>query len=340
MGQTGTFSTETIGDLSKISDITRAVYRQTTPKTVLSTAVSEIGKYLNVSRCFAVVGPPGQAPQMASEWVPPGTDPSGGPQIVKLLAQLSRAAPDALGGIQLRGATIPGLSDMGLNTALGVQIMDKETQTPAGMLVVGSNTPRDWKPNESYFLQAVGDQVLLCVNHTKLRSLMRTLGATDTKTGVLGPGSYQDCLLAESGRAKADSASFSLVLLQVESGQEILRKHGETMLEKHMEQLAVALQAGLRANDIVVKYTAWALAFVLPNTAIAPARQLADKLCKVGLGVQPSWSKEPLKLSGAAVEAHSRSDYENEDIVTDLMNRAEFCLEDARKQGGNVVVAP
>jgi len=337
--QASAFSSETMGDLSKISEITRAIYRQTTPKTVLSNAVSEIGKHLNVARCFAVVGPPGQPPQMASEWVPPGNTASGGPQIVKLLGQLSRAVPDALGGIQLRGSTMPGMSDMGLETALGVQLVDKETQTPAGMLVVGSAVPREWKPNESYFLQAVGDQVLLCVNHTKLRSLMRTLGATDSKTGVLGPGSYQDCLMAEAGRSKVDATSFSLVILQVDGGPEVLRKQGETMLEKHMEQLAVAMQSGLRANDIVVKYTGWALAFVLPGTPLAPARQLADKLRKVGVGLRPAWSKDPVKLSAAAVEAVTRADYENEDVVTDLINRAEFCLEDARKQGGDVVVS-
>lgn len=338
--ESGAFSAETMGDLSKISEITRAVYRQTTPKTVLSTAVSEIGKYLNVTRCIAVVGPPGQPPQMASEWVQPGTGGSGGPQIVKLLQNLQRAVPDALGGITLRGSTVPPLNEMGLETALGVQLVDKETQTAAGMLVVGSANAREWKPNESYFLQAVGDQVLVCVNHTKLRSLMRTLGAADTRTGVLGPGSYQDCLLAETGRAKADGAQFSLIILQVDGGPELLRQQGETMLEKYMEQLAVALQAGVRANDIVVKYTAWALAFVLPNTAMAPARQLAEKLRKVGAGVRPSWSQTPPKVSAAAVEAVARPDYETEDIVIDLINRVEFCLEDARKAGGDVVVAP
>jgi tetratricopeptide (TPR) repeat protein/GGDEF domain-containing protein len=338
--QSGVFSADTIGDLSKISEITKAVYRQTTPKTVLSTAVSEIGKYLNVTRCIAVVGPPGQAPQMASEYVQPGATPSGGPQIMKLLGQLTRSVPDALGGITLRGSSVPPLGEIGLETVLGVQMVDKESQAPAGTLVVGSAAAREWKPNESYFLQAVGDQVLLCVNHTKLRSLMRTLGAADVKTGVLGPGSYQDCLLAESNRAKMDTAPFSLVILQVDGGQELVRQQGETMIEKYMEQLAVALQSGLRANDIVVKYTAWALAFILPNTPMTAARPLADKLRKTGVGVKPAWASNSLKLSAAAVEATARPDYESEDIVTDLINRVEFCLEDARKQGGDVVVAP
>jgi diguanylate cyclase (GGDEF)-like protein len=336
--QAGGYSAETIGDLSKISEITKAVYRQGTPKTVLSTGVTEIGRHLGVTRCIAVVGPPGQPPQMASEYVAPGTAPSGGAQIVKLLAQFALATPDALGGFQIRG--IPALAEMGLDSALGVQLNDKETQTSAGMLIAGSAAPRDWKPNESYFLQSCGDQILMCVNHTKLRSLMRTLAVADVKTGVLGSGSYQDCLMAEANRAKLDTAPLSLIILQMDQGPELIRQQGEPLMERYMEQLAVALQAGLRQNDVAVKYTAWSLAFILPNTALANARTLADKLRKASLGVRPPWNSAPVKLSAIAVEAVTRPDYDNEDIVTDLINRAEFCLDDARKKGGDTVVAP
>lgn len=334
----GTYSAETIGDLSKISEITRAVYRQGTPKTVLSTGVTEVGRHLGVTRCIVVVGPPGQPPQMASEYVAPGTTPSGGPQIVKLLAQFTGATPDALGGIQLRG--IPALSEAGLQTALGVHLTDKESQTSAGMLIAGNAAAREWKPNESYFLQACGDQILMCVNHTKLRSLMRTLAVADVKTGVLGPGSYQDCLMAESNRAKLESAPLSLIILQMDQGPELMRQQGESMMERYMEQLAVALQSGLRQNDLAVKYTAWALAFILPNTALVNARTLADKLRKASLGVRPPWNSAPVKLSAAAVEAVARPDYESEDIVTDLINRVEFCLEEVRKSGGGTIIAP
>jgi hypothetical protein len=38
------------------------------------------------------------------------------------------------------------------------------------------------------------------------------------------------------------------------------------------------------------------------------------------------------------VEAAARQDYESEDIVTDLINRAEFTIEEARKRGGDTVV--
>lgn len=336
---TGTYSADTLRDLGKISEITRAVHRQSTPKAVLSTAVNEIGKYLKVGRCLAVVGPPGQPPQMASEYCAPGVDPSGGAQIVKLLGPLAQAKPDDMGAFELGVVEVPALRDLSLECALGVQLTDRETQAVSGFLVVGEATARRWKPNESYFLQAVGDQVLIGVNHTKLRSLMRTLAVADEKTGLLGRGSYQDCLLSEANRSKSQSTPLSLVILSVDKGMELLRQHGEPQFDRHMEQLSRALQATVRQNDLAVKYTSWALAFILPDTKLADALQLAEKFRMVSASVRPPWNQSELSLSASVVEAVSRPDYDAEDIITDLINRAEFGLEEARKKGGNAVLS-
>ncbi len=35
----------------------------------------------------------------------------------------------------------------------------------------------------------------------------------------------------------------------------------------------------------------------------------------------------------------AKHEYDSEDIVTDLINRAEFSIEEARKRGGDTVVA-
>jgi diguanylate cyclase (GGDEF)-like protein len=335
----GTYSADTLRDLGKISEITRAVHRQSTPKAVLSTAVNEIGKYLKVARCLTVVGPPGQPPQMASEYCASGVDQSGGAQIVKLLGPLAHAKPDDMGAFELDGAEVPALRDLGLACALGVQLTDRETQAVSGFLVVGDAVARHWKPNESYFLQAVGDQVLIGVNHTKLRSLMRTLAVADEKTGLLGRGSYQDCLLSEANRGKSQSTPLSLVILSMDKGMEMLRQQGEPQFDRHMEQLARALQATVRQNDLAVKYTSWALAFILPDTKLADALVLAEKLRKVSANVRPPWNQSELSLSASVVEAVNRPDYDAEDIITDLINRAEFGLEEARKKGGDAVLS-
>jgi len=46
-----------------------------------------------------------------------------------------------------------------------------------------------------------------------------------------------------------------------------------------------------------------------------------------------------MTVSAGVVEAIARVDYDTEDIVTELINRAESSLEEARKRGGDSVVS-
>jgi diguanylate cyclase (GGDEF)-like protein len=333
------YAPETLRDLAKISEINQNVFRQPSPRAMLSVAVNEVGNHLRATRCLAVVGAPGQPPQMASEFCASGIQASAGGNIVRLIGQIERATPDALGGFPLDAATSPALKEMGLETILGVQLTDPETQSPAGMLIAGFAAPHAWKPNETYFLQSIGDQMLLCVHHTRLRSLVRTIAVADEKTGLLARSSYMDCLLQESQRTRKQGVPLALALLQVDGGPELLRQQGEAPFERYMEQLGRTVQAVVRQSDLAVKYTSWALAFILPDTPLAGARTLAEKLKKATGNLRAPWDGAQVTLSVAIAEAIARQDFDNEDIVTDLINRAESGLEEARKRGGNEIVS-
>jgi diguanylate cyclase (GGDEF)-like protein len=333
------YAPETLRDLAKISEINQNVFRQPSPRAMLSVAVNEVGNYLRAARCLAVVGPPGQPPQMASEFCASGVEASSGNLIVRLIGQIERATPDPLGGLPLEAAAAPILKEMGLETSLGVQLTDPETQSPAGMMIVGFAAPHTWKPNETYFLQSIGDQMLMCVHHTRLRTLVRTLAVADEKTGLLARGSYIDCLLHESQRARTQGIPLALALLQIDGGPELLRQQGEGPFDRYMEQLGKAVQAIVRQTDLAIKYTSWALAIVLPDTPLSGARMFAEKLKKSLGGLRPPWDGGQLTMSVAVAEAIARQDYDNEDIVTDLINRVEAGLEEARKRGGNEIIA-
>ena len=334
----GGFSSETLRDLSKIAEINRAIYRQATPRAVLSVAVDEVGKYLKASRCLAIIGAPGAPPQMAAEFCAPGFAASPGGVLFRLLAQIERAAPDQLGGLPLEASAASALREIGLETALTVLLTDKETVEPAGLLLVGHGSRHAWKQNETYFLQAVGDQMLLTVNHTRLRSLVRTLAVADEKTGLLARSSYQDCLLSEAQRAKSQRAPLALAILQVDRAPELAQSHGDAALDRHLEQMAKAVLPVVRQNDIAVKYSSSALAFILPDTPLNGAQGLAEKLRRVAASVAPAWGGNASTLSGGVVEAAAPAEYDSEDIVTDLINRAESALEEARSKGGNLLV--
>jgi diguanylate cyclase (GGDEF)-like protein len=337
--KTGVYTAETLRDLAKISEINQKIFRQQTPRAMLNTAVNEVGAYLHCSRALAVFGAPGRPPEMAAEYCAAGMRATPGAQVVLLLSQIEKAQPDELGGLTLQASGSAILKEMGISTALGVSLSDKETQSPAGMLIVAHAEAYKWKPNEAYFLQAIGDQMLMSVSHTRLRSLVRRMGVSDERTGLLSRSSYQSCLLTEADRSRTQGTPLSLAILQIDRGAEILRQQGESPVERFLEQLARSLQPIVRQNDVAVKYTSWSLAFILPDTALAGAQHLADKLRRAASGLRPPWDSTQVTLSAGIVEAVAKADFENEDIVTDLINRAETSVEEARKRGGDTVVA-
>jgi diguanylate cyclase (GGDEF)-like protein len=336
--KSGVYAAETLRDLSKISEINQKIFRQQTPRAMLNTAVNEVGAYLRGTRALAVIGAPGRPPELAAEFCAQGVRPAPGAQVVLLLAQMEKAEPDELGGLVLQ--QMPGsiLTELGLSTAMGVMITDKETQLPAGMLIVGFSEEHKWKPNEAYFLQAIGDQMLMSVSHTRLRSLVRRMGVSDERTGLLSRSSYLSCLLNEADRARTQGTPLALTILQIDRGADLLKQQGEAPMDRFLEQLARSLQPIVRQNDVAVKYTSWSLAFILPDTTLAGAQNLADKLRKAASGLRPPWDSTQITLSAGIVEAMAKPDFDSEDIVTDLINRAEFSMDEARKRGGDTMV--
>ena len=329
---------DTHRDLSMIAEINRLMYRQPTPRDVLTATAAGIGKHLNVARSLIVTGSTADATQIIGEYAAPGISSASPTDIATIIGIVSRAAPDSLGGVELHASTTPELAALGLQSALGVVLTDKETQAGAGAVLAGSAVPRKWKPNESFFLQAVGDQLVLSVNHTRLRSLVRSLAVADERTGLLNRGSYVDCLLVEANRSRAQNAPLSLVLLTVDRGTELLRLHSDTAVDRFTEQLARGLSSSIRQTDIAVKYTAWSLVFILPDTSLENARVLADKLRQIAATVTPPWGSQDFSVSAIVAQASSRPGDDTEDRVTEWMNRAEFGLDDARQRGGNVLI--
>jgi len=334
----GFSAAETHRDLSTIAEINRLMHRQSTPREVLSSTAAEVGKYLGAARCLVTLGAAGDAAPLTAEYSIPGLPAVGAAHLPAIVSLVSKASPDDLGGIQLTASSAPVLGRLGMESALAVVLQDKEAGAQSGILLVAHKTARKWKSNESFFLQAVGDQLVLSVNHTRLRSLVRSLAVADEKTGLLSRSAYVDCLLAESNRARSQGTPLSLIILHVDHGGDLLRQHGDAAVDQYVEQLARALSSAVRQTDIAVKYTAWSLAFILPDTTIDNARSLAEKLLQVAGTVRPAWDPQSLSASAVVAMASSRPGDDTEDRVTEWINRAESGLDEAYRSGGNVLV--
>lgn len=337
-GVPATSAAEMHRDLAAIAEINRLMYRQATPQEVLASTAAEIGKYLGVSRCLVMVGSSSEAGRITAEYSVPGIAAAGPQRIAAVASLIAESLPDPLGGVELKASAAPVLRELGAGSALGVVLSDKETQSPAGALIAADAKARSWKPNESFFLQAVADQLVISVNHTRLRSLVRSLSVADERTGILSRGAYLDCLVSEANRARSQGSPLSLIILQADRGGELIRQHGDAAVERYLEDLARTLASSIRQTDLIVKYTAWSLAFILPGTSLENAQSLAQKLRQAAGGVKPSWGAG-VTLSAVAAESGSRPSDETEDRVTEFINRAESGLDEARQRGGDTLVA-
>ncbi|MFQ5927070.1 MAG: diguanylate cyclase domain-containing protein [Terriglobia bacterium] len=334
-----TMSAESVSDLAKITEITHALYRQGNPKNVVYTAVSEIGKYLHASRCLGVLGRTGAPPTTAVEYCALGTPQSPGPVVMKLLRMLAQHDYLAAGSLVLEEDLTPELSQVGAKSILAAPLVDKEKQEQVGVLVVQQgDLVRKWKPNEIYLLQAVADQAIIAVNHTRLRTLMKTMGVADETTGLLSRGNYLDCLVSEATRAKSQGTPLAVALLEIDKGGQLMRQHGEAAVQNFLQQAGEAVLSNLRQSDIAVKYTAIALALVLPDTTVEKAKGVVEKMRKVLGSVKLPDRKHTATFSFGLSEAKVRPDFDVYDTVTDVINRAEFSLEAARKKGNTVAV--
>jgi hypothetical protein len=71
-------SADSMRDLAKISEISRALFRLPSARAILSAGINEIGTHLKVTRCIAVIGPAGKPPELASEFCAPNVEPANG----------------------------------------------------------------------------------------------------------------------------------------------------------------------------------------------------------------------------------------------------------------------
>ena len=180
---------------------------------------------------------------------------------------------------------------------------------------------------------------MLSVNHTRLRSLVRSLAVADERTGLLSRGAYIDCLLVESNRARSQNTAISLIVVHVDRGGDLLRQHGDAAVDQYIEQLARAVSSAVRQTDVAVKYTAWSLAFHSAGYIAGKRAGACGKTAASGASVRPSWGTPDLTISAVVAEASSRPGDETEDRVTEWINRAEAGLDEARQRGGNTLVA-
>ena len=337
-------SQQSLDDLKRISEITAHIYRESTPEGVMRVAVNEIGRALNASRCWGALGAADRPPALTVEYCSPATQSSDVTAALSLFGVLMRQATTKPDGWMMEDVTqfpvlvpiLPVIQKLRVQSLFALPLMDKDQ--PAGLLLVEQcDRRRAWTPGETILLQAIATQVVIAVNNSKLRRLVRSIAGSDQATGLLPRSAYLDSLLSEAGRAKETSQPLCLCLLEPENATALIKTLGDAGMQRYLQQVAKTLQANLRQNDIAIRYSPCAMAVVFPDTALPQGGLAVEKLRRVIAQVNLDGASPP-NFCCAVCEVPLGVRFDAVDGVTEVINRLEAVLDQARKEGGKRVL--
>ncbi|HJX85189.1 MAG TPA: diguanylate cyclase, partial [Candidatus Angelobacter sp.] len=328
-----------VDNFARVNEITRNIHRQVNVKSVLFTAVNEIGRHFYASRCVAGLCPLGKPPSAALEYCAPGIKQSDVVSIVKMIGLLQQLATQGTVSIAhtRESAELHSMQEhieaLGITSLLAAPLMDAGQQ--CGIVILEQTEQRAWQPADIEVLKTIAEQMVLAVSNARLRSLMKSLAVTEEKSGLLKRSSYLDVLLSEVQRSMQQQTPMTVMLLHFGKASALVKEIGEPQVEDMMQQAGQTICSHIRQNDVALRYDLTTIAVLLSDTNEKSAFLVVDKLRKVLTSIRiPGKERTPILSMGLA-EGALQPNFDPVDIVTEVINRVETALETARAAGVN-----
>lgn len=328
-----------VDNFARVTEITRNIYRQANVKSVLFTAVNDIGRHYNASRCVAGLCTIGKPPSAALEYCAPGVKQSDVMAIVKLIGLTQQLAANGVANIANAKASrelapaAEHIHALNIESLLAVPLLDSGEQS--GILILEQTSPRQWQQTDVVVLKTIAEQMVLAVSNVRLRTLMKTLAVTDEKSGLLKRPSYLDVLLSEVRRSLQQKTPMTLMLLHFGKASAMVKEIGEAPVESLMQQIGQSIASHIRQNDVAIRYDLTTIALVLSDTTEKNAFLVVDKMRKVLAPIKIPGAERTPPISAGIAEAVLQERFDAVDMVTEVINRVESALEIARTEGGN-----
>src|SRR5215469_10249785 len=333
---------EDVSGFARVPDITRKLNRETSPQSVLTTTVNEIGTQWNLDRAIAALRKPGLAVSTLKEFVSRGGKAGEAAALNQLICGLqdlivSRGPlvySEVASASELKHLS-PQLSALGGRSLLALPLTDGNDHL--GILLLLSGSARVWAPNEVLVFKMIAEQVAIALSNAGLRRLVKNLSVTDENSGLLKRASYLDLLLGEVRRARQQNSALSVLLMRFGGVTKDSSDNGENTIQRIGQLVA----ANVRQNDLAFRYATNAVAIVLGETADKEAQLVVEKIRRL-IANAISEKQIASSFNAGIAEAVVRQEYDPVDIVTELINRAEQALEKsvADGPGKSVTLAP
>jgi diguanylate cyclase (GGDEF)-like protein len=208
-----------------------------------------------------------------------------------------------------------------------------------GMVSAQSYQENAYTSDDLYLLEALGSHAAIAIENARLFDSVQHLANTDPLTCVLNRRRFFELAEVEFAKAQEDSAPLSIILLDVDDFKQFNDRHGHKVGDAVLALVAETCKLSLRADDIFCRLGGEEFVVALPNTRIADALDVAERLrSSIRDAKLPESADAPADDPLAVTVSVGVAEYDTSCKSLDaLIERADKAMYDAKNSGRNRV---
>lgn len=163
-------------------------------------------------------------------------------------------------------------------------------------------------------------------------ALLYEIATRDEKTGLYNNAFFENELDMEMEKAQRGYQKLSLMITDIDFFKKVNDKYGHIKADDFLARLAEIIQYQLRRSDIAARFGGEEFAILLPETSLAKAQKLANRL-RNAIHKDSVLKKANITVSGGITE------FKQKDNKKKFKARADKALYQAKKTGRDKFVA-
>jgi len=205
--------------------------------------------------------------------------------------------------------------------------------------VVGVLNLSDKRTDEGFSNEDIGLIELLSqlvgasIGNIKLFERIQKQAMTDGLTGFANHKTFYEILEKELWRSKRHGGHISLIMIDIDNLKTINDTFGHRAGDKVIREVSKRIRECIRQIDTPARYGGDEFAVILPNTELADATVVAERMVNAVSRGPVSWKKEAVKLSISI----GLGQYDAESNAEDVTSRSDEALYMAKQAGKNTI---
>ncbi len=209
----------------------------------------------------------------------------------------------------------------------------KVDERTIGIMAIQSYTESlRFGPSETDILSFVSSQVAMAIERKRAEEAIRQMAITDSLTGLYNRRHFFELAEREFDRARRYAHALAIIILDIDNLKPVNDTEGHLAGDHLIRSLALECLGQLRKTDILGRYGGDEFVALLPETDLAEARRVMDRLRE--LVAQKFYFYEGHKLQ-TTVSAGVAALDSNCSAVEALLGRADKALYAAKHSGKN-----